>query len=274
MKKILIGCALASSIVLAKPYLENYSSLILTKEQKQKEIPAFTAYNLDDAIKIINDNFQTSNINLSVTTREMKNKKNDRFHFTGGSLEKLINYFNKKNIFVEKYDDVLFLKNSGKVKYQIGMYHNKKEILSLENKIKSQAHAQEIKREDFFGKTFFIVDASPYGHKIAKQIIDKDVRDQITKSKRLKIEFTKGDTKVLVAGIRLDKPMTVQRFFRDLGGQNLKTYIVKGNANIPMNENVVIYNAKGLSRYLRNVNGTTIKTHKDGKYTIVEVRAK
>lgn len=274
MKKILIGCLVASSVVFAKPYIGNYTQLLLTKEQTKNNIPKVTAYSLDDAVQQLNEFFQASNTNLRITTKEMKNKKLDQFIFSGGTLEKLIDYVNSKNIFVSKYNDVLFFKNSGNAKYEIGMYHSKKEIENLREKVKVEANAVAVKSEKFFNRDFFNVDASPYGQKIAKQMIEKDVRDQITKKERLKIEFKNGGQKVLVAGVRLDRPMTIQRFFKELGGQNLKTYIVHGNANVPMNDNVIIYDIKGLNRYLKNINGVKVKTHKDGKYIIVEVQEK
>ena len=87
----------------------------------------------------------------------------------------------------------------------------------------------------------------------------------------MKIQKDNGGVKVLRAGIKLDHPMTVQRFFKDLGGQNLKNYIVRGNANIPMNKNITLYNSKDLSKYLRNVSGNRLRTKRDGKYIIVEV---
>lgn len=271
MHKIILGSILISSFLLAKPYIENYTEMYFTKEQANKNIPPITAYSIKEAVKNINDVLQAKNANLVFTIKKLEYSKLDKFSFEGGSLKDLISYLNSLNFFVKKESETLYVLNHGLEKYQIGEFHTKKEKIDLKKKILSRAEAKSVKEEKFFNKEFFTVDASPYGQKIAKNIIDKDKKEQMLKSKRLQIEFTKGDTQILVAGIRLSKPMTVQRFFKDLGGQNSKNYIVLGNANIPMNDNIVVHNAKQLSRYLKTTTGVVLRTKRDGKHTIVEV---
>jgi len=271
INSILLGLLLSGSSLMAKPYIENYPKMLLTEEQKEITVPPIATYSVDNSVKELNDYFQLNNNNIVISTKDLKNKEIEKFDFKGGTLEELIEFFNKNNFYVQKYNDILYLRNNGEVKYPIGIYHTKKEKDELKKILRKRARAVKIQDVDFFGKEFFIVSASPYGHKIAKQILEKDVKEQFAKSKRLKIEFTNGDMQVLVSGVALVKPMTVQRFFKDLGGQNLKNYIVKGNANIPMNKNLVMHNTKELSNYLKMTTGVHLKWKLDGKFVIVEV---
>ena len=77
-----------------------------------------------------------------------------------------------------------------------------------------------------------------------------------------------------LVGVRLDKPMTIKRFYRELGMTTGLRYLVKGNGSIPMQENIIVKSTHQLNGYLKKHTNLLVVSKRDGDYVNVKVKYK
>lgn len=74
--------------------------------------------------------------------------------------------------------------------------------------------------------------------------------------------------------IRLNTPMTLKRFFKELSKMDKNVYIVNGNENISMFEGIEIHNAEELKLFLNETAGIDFTITRNGKYIKIDVLEK